>query len=45
MLNLFNFVQFANLGITQTSLVQLSLNRKFQHLTASLDYPMSADRS
>ena len=41
-LTLFNLL---TLGIVQASLSLLSLNRKFQHLTASLFLSFSADRS
>ena len=45
MLNLFNVVQFAHARHSSSSLTLLSLNRKFQHLVASLFLSFSADRS
>ena len=46
MLNLFNVFNLLTLGIVQASLILLSLNYKFQHLTASLYSPsLSSVRS
>ena len=45
MLNLLTLFNLLTLGKVQESLTMLSLNRKFQHLTASLFLSFSADRS
>ena len=44
MLNLLTLFNLLTLSIVQASLTLLSLNRKFQDLTASPHYPFSADR-